>query len=152
MIEPPSLSTPPTRAAGAPPDPPSTAPAWESTPASAPPASPVAGWGAGLARFAAVPIAHQLRNFAIGGAVLGALVGLARAATLHVPPGGMALAALRMAAAGAAWGASVPAAIRAVATLARAAGWIVLALALGWLALVITGRLEWVKALVPPGS
>lgn len=151
MIESPSLS-PPKIPAGTPPDPPATTPAWESTAASAPPASPVAGWGAGLARFAAVPIAHQLRNFAIGGAVLGALVGLARAATLHVPAGGLAIAALRMAAAGAAFGASLPAAIRALATLVRAAGWIVLALALGWLALAITGRLEWVRALAPPGS
>ena len=151
MIEPPSLSTP-QRAAGAAPEPPATVPAWENTAASTPPASPVAGWHTGLARFAAVPITRQLRDFAIGGAVLGALVGLARAATLHVPPGGLALAALRMATAGAAFGASVPAAIRALATLARAAGWIVLAFALAWLAIVITGRLDWMKALVPPGS
>ncbi len=119
------------------------------TRATSPP--PAAGWRAALARFAAVPIAHQLRTFAIGGAVLGALVGLARAATLHVPPGGLAIAALRMAAAGAAFGASIPAAIRALATLARAAGWIVLACGLAWLALAITGRLEWMRALVPPG-
>ena len=148
MIESPPLSTS-TPATGASPEPPATAPAWESTAASAPPASPVAGFRGRLARFAAVPIAHHLRNFAIGGAILGALVGLARAAALHVPAGGMAFAALRMAAAGAAAGASLPAAIRAVETLARAAGWIVLAFLLGWLALALTGRLEWIAALTP---
>ena len=148
MIEPPTLRTPVSSPPGDPslpaPAPPTAAP-WESTAASAPPVSPVAGWRAGLARFAAAPVGRQLRNFAIGGAVLGALIGLARAASLHVPAGGIAVAALRMAAAGAAAGASLPAGLRALATLARAAGWIVLAIALGWLALVIAGRLEWIR-------
>lgn len=140
MIEPPSSAGSPS---GSPPT--STAPAGGSAAASAPAAAPATGWRTRLARFNAVPIAHQLRNFAIGGAVLGALVGLLRAATLHVPAGGTALAALRMAAAGAAAGASLPAAIRALATLARAAGWILLAAALAWLALAITARMEWLR-------
>lgn len=149
MIEPPSLRTPVSSSPGdsstpAPPPPP-TAPLWGSTTGSVPPVSPVAGWRVGLARFTAVPVGRQLRNFAIGGAVLGALVGLARAAALHVPAGGMAVAALRMAAAGAAAGASLPAGLRALATLARAAGWIVLAVVLGWLALAIAGRMEWIR-------
>lgn len=152
MIEPPSLRTP-----GISPGDPSTpeaptAAAWETTAGSAPPVSPVAGWGSRFARWVAVPVADHLRNFALAGAVVGALIGLARAAALHVPAGGMVIAALRLAAAGAAAGASLPAALRALATLARAAGWIVLAIALGWLALVIAGRLEWIGALAPTGA
>ena len=162
MIEPPSLRTPGI-APGEPSTPSSpnardsaaaaspTAATGETTAGSAPPVSPVAGWGPRFARWAAVPVADHLRNFAIAGAVVGALIGLSRAAALHVPAGGMAIAALRLAVAGAAAGASLPAALRALATLARAAGWIVLAIALGWLALVIAGRLEWIRALAPTG-
>src|SRR5689334_9905559 len=98
MIEPPPTS--PVSPSESPPPPPVTAPARANSPANIPPAAS-AGWSGRLAKFTAVPVAHQPRNFAIGGAVLGALVGLGRATALHVPPGGIAIAALRMAAAGA---------------------------------------------------
>jgi hypothetical protein len=153
MSEPPPRSPVPpaagsNRGVESPPSP-GTAPAWETTPENAPPVSPVSGWGARIGGFVAAPIAGQLRNFALAGAALGALIGAARAASLHVPGGGIALAALRMACAGAAAGASLPALVRALAALARAAGWIVLAALLGWLALLIAGNLEWIRALAP---
>ena len=128
---------------------PPTAPAWETTPEARAPASPVSGWGRKGGFLAHQPFAILLRNFGIGGAVLGVFYGIARALLDHLTGSAIALVIVRMALAGAAAGASIAAGIRALSTLVRAAGWILLTLALVWLALVLAGRTDWLGAVIP---
>lgn len=88
-----------------------------------------------------------MRNFAIGGLVLGALAGLARAVLLHAPPAVIGMVAFRMGVAGAAAGAGIPPALRALATAFRAFIWIALATALWLIAMSAAGQLGWLSRL-----
>jgi hypothetical protein len=88
-----------------------------------------------------------LRNLAIAGGVLGCLVGAARGLVLHQPSAVTGVLAARFGLAGAAAGASIPPAFRAVSSMLRAAVWIVIAVLLWVISLAAAGQLGWLARL-----
>ena len=103
--------------------------------------------GGGMPGIPAMAVGTWVRNFAIGGVVLGGLVGFARGAALHVPSAMMGGLVLRFAFAGAAAGAGIPPAIKAFSLAVRAIGWVVLAAVLWWIAGYLMGGAGWLSRL-----
>lgn len=79
----------------------------------------------------------------VAGGVLGGLFGLARASMLHLPPNVFGPVAIRFALAGVALGGSVPPAIKALASILKAALWWILAMVLWWIAFSLLGNAGW---------
>ncbi len=79
----------------------------------------------------------------IAGGVLGGLFGFARASMLHLQPSVLGPVTLRFGLAGVAFGASVPPAIKALASILKAALWWILVLALWWTAFSMLGASNW---------
>ena len=101
--------------------------------------------GYGGASLPSLSFGQWMRNLAIGGAVLGALIGLARAWLLHAPAPVLGMFALRLGIAGAAIGASFPALFRGGFAALRAAAWIALAFVLWVIAATAAGQAAWLQ-------
>jgi hypothetical protein len=86
-------------------------------------------------------------KLALTGLALGALLGLARGAVLHVPPAILGMVVLRLGVAGAAAGAGIPPAVRALGVALRAALWIAIAAACWIFAMAAAGQMGWLSRL-----
>ena len=129
------------------PQPPAPAP-YSGGGASSPAASgPIAAGGPASSTLGGRPFGVWLRDLAIAGGVVGALVGGARGYLLHQAPSVVGMVALRIGVAGAALGASLPPAFRAVGSVIRAALWFGIAIALWVIAIAALGRLDWLSRL-----
>lgn len=136
------------------PEPAYPASSWAPTPSTSyPSSSGTYSAGAAAATHPVAPAlsAHvfgrMLFNFAIGGAVLGALAGVGRGMMLHLAPAAMGMTAARFAIAGAAAGASVAPAVRAALLAFRALLWIGIVLVLWAVALGSLGLTGWLNRL-----
>src|SRR5262249_45681598 len=90
-----------------------------------------------------------MRNLAIGGAVLGALVGVLRGVAGHLPSSALGTIALRFGVAGAAAGASLMPALRAATFVVKGFVWFALALVLWWIMMAAAGNTAWLERLKP---